>query len=76
MVVFADGSATPTATITDGITEPDSLAVAPNGWLYVSNAAGSSSSSGGNVTVYLPARTNARFTIAKGISIPVALGIN
>jgi trimeric autotransporter adhesin len=80
VTVYSSGSTVPALTITDGITEPDSLAVAPNGWLYVSNTAASSSSSssssGGSVSVYLPGRTSARFTITKGIRIPVALGIN
>jgi hypothetical protein len=82
VTIFTSGTTSPALTITDGIAEPESLAVAPNGWLYVSNATGSSSSSssssntGGNVQVYLPGRTSARFTITKGINVPVALGIN
>jgi sugar lactone lactonase YvrE len=81
VAIFSPGSATPSVTITDGVTNPDALAVAPNGWLYVSNAPGgssssSSSSSGGDISVYPAGHTNVRFTITRGISVPVALGIN
>lgn len=81
VAIFSPGSATPSVTITDGVTNPDALAVAPNGWLYVSNAPGgssssSSSSSGGSISVYPAGHTNVRFTITRGISVPVALGIN
>ncbi len=81
VAIFGPGSTTPSLTITDGVSNPDALAVAPNGWLYVSNSPGSSSwssssSSGGNISVYSAGNTNVRFTITRGISVPVALGIN
>jgi sugar lactone lactonase YvrE len=80
VTIYGAGSTTPALAITDGIGEPDSLAIAPNGWLYVGNVAGSSSSSssssGGDVQVYLPGHASARYTITRGIDVPVALGIN
>jgi sugar lactone lactonase YvrE len=80
VTIYATGSTSPELTITDGIGEPDSLAIAPNGWLFVSNVAGSSSSSssssGGDVQVYLPGNASARYTITRGIDDPVALGTN
>lgn len=68
-------------TITEGISEPDAVAVDGNGTLYVANLGGSSSGSSssgstGEVTVYRHGRNHLSYPINAGISSPRALAVD
>jgi hypothetical protein len=73
------GSSSPASTITDGVSNPNALALSASGMLFVSNSSGSSSSSSssnGTVTEYRLGSTAVRHTITSHISDPVALGVS
>jgi sugar lactone lactonase YvrE len=76
---YNTGSSSPASTITDGVSNPNALALSASGMLFVSNSSGSSSSSSssnGTVTEYRSGSTAVRHTITSHISDPVALGVS
>lgn len=70
VTVYAPSGTKPAATITNGIDQPNALAVDAAENLYVSNAGSNT------VTVYSLGATTAKITIAKGIASPRALAID
>jgi hypothetical protein len=79
VTVYNTGSSSPARTISDGVNNPNALALTAGGMLFVSNSSGSSSSSSssnGTVTEYASRSTAVRRTITSHISDPVALGVS
>lgn len=71
VTVYAKGSNTLRRKITAGVSHPDALATADNGWLFVAN----NSSGHAGVTAYPPGKSSPAFRLTAGITSPVALRI-
>jgi hypothetical protein len=72
VAIYAPGQTSPERTITNGISDPGTIAVDPQGNLYVANAYTGSQPSP-NIAVYAPGASSPTRTITDGITIAYAM---